>query len=473
MTQIGRKYTRLIVLLLWFGVLFTWMLSLSQVSMDTGLQIYGARDHVIGQRSVIRVVGVDTKVNYPIPIRNPQHRWRNGEHQTDWRSLEFTQRVAWQAGITTPLSKGIWTLEVRADIRGERVNAATQLMVTDQQSTFDPIAFSPAVKVEWLPKKDAGFLNIAPLDGTIIRGFPNTFVLTTTQVSPPPTVSYLDARHLNQFVTLSPADVQGVYTFEINPAVGELVFKVQAADAIGTIELSTVLAYYRIEAAPVQTGEVEFSVESRDRDQNILVDLWQSQYWLQTNRLPGEQTLNAAQFSTSGRGSNPLWVQAYNNPLNPIQARGGQFILTNEAEKRVLSAWQTTDDDLRFSPLRKSVLYPRFVRGQLSPPISKPLLIADSSIHLAPELMTQKRKWMKVVAWLLAFSTFSLITVVLIRVNRHRAELRTRFLDLDSEDELSEDHERLESSIRDGVIILFFIAILVAGITWLFLNAHW
>ena len=67
MTQGGRKYTRLIVLLLWFGVLFTWMLSLSQVSMDSGLQIYGSRDHVIGQRSVIRVVGVDTKVKYPIP----------------------------------------------------------------------------------------------------------------------------------------------------------------------------------------------------------------------------------------------------------------------------------------------------------------------------------------------------------------------------------------------------------------------
>jgi hypothetical protein len=473
MTTNRRKYIRLLVLLIWFGILFTWILSLSQVSMDSGLQIYGSRDHVTNQHSVIRVVGIDTKVKSPIPIQSPEHRWRNGEQLTEWKPLKFTQRVAWQAGVTAPATEAIWTLEVRANVRGERVIAATQLNVMKQQLPLDTIAFKPASEIDWDTDQETAHVNITPLDGSVLRGFQNTLVLTTTQIGPPPRVSYLDARHMNQMVSLTPADVQGVYTFDISPAVGELVFKVETAGATGTIQLSTKLAYYRIEAVPVQTGDLRFSVQSRDRDKNIMIDLWQSQYWLQTRRLPGEQAVNATQFSTQSHGPSPFWVQAYNNPLNPIQARGGQFILTNETEKRVLAAWLKTNESLRFASLQQSTLYPRFVRGQLSPPISKPLLIADSSIHQAPELMVEKQKWMKIVAWLLALSTFALIAAVLIQIKRHRAELRSRFMDMDSDDELSEDQERLESSMRDGIVMLLFIAILVAGVTWLFINARW
>jgi hypothetical protein len=80
---------------------------------------------------------------------------------------------------------------------------------------------------------------------------------------------------------------------------------------------------------------------------------------------------------------------------------------------------------------------------------------------------------MQIVAGLLALSTLCLIAFVLFRIHRHRKELRSRFLELDVEDELSEDQQKLESSIRDGVIMLLFIGVLVSGVTWLFLNARW
>ncbi len=473
MNQSRRKQIRFACVLLWFAVLFTWMLSLSQVSIDTGLQIYGSRDHVTGQRAVIRVVGVDTKVRYPTPILKPEHRWRKGEQVTPWRPLEFTKKVAWQAELQTPMTPGIWSLEVRATVRDTPVIASTKLVVSADQDPPRTQLFNPSREIDWHPKMPVDFVNIAPLDGTIKRGFQNRFVLTTPQVNHLPTLSYIDARHLSQSVTLNPADVEGVFTFDINPSVGELVMKVETPDATGALELSTELAYYRIKSTPIQTGEIKFSVQSRDRDKNILVDLWQAQYWLQTQRLAGNQTLNAAQFSTTGTAVHPLWVQAYTNPLNPVQARGGQFILTNEAAQRIRNAWAHTEGAKRFTPLISSKLLSHFLRGQLSQPKATPQLIADSSIHQAPELMKAKHKWMTIVATLLALSTVILLATVLIRLSRHRAELRTRFLNLDSEDELSADQERLESSIRDGVIMLLFIGVLVAGITGLLLNARW
>jgi hypothetical protein len=183
--------------------------------------------------------------------------------------------------------------------------------------------------------------------------------------------------------------------------------------------------------------------------------------------------VNTAQFSTSSTASHLLWVQAYTNPLNPLQAQGGRFILTDSTQERVRTAWQNTQDAKRFIPLRQSKLFDRFILGQLKRPYSKPVLIADSSIHQAPELMDRRQKWMQIVAGLLALSTLCLIAFVLFRIHRHRKELRSRFLDLDVEDELSEDQQKLESSIRDGVIMLLFIGVLVSGVTWLFLNARW
>ena len=80
---------------------------------------------------------------------------------------------------------------------------------------------------------------------------------------------------------------------------------------------------------------------------------------------------------------------------------------------------------------------------------------------------------MQIVAGLLALSTLCLIAFVLFRIHRHRKDLRIRFLDLDVEDELSEDQQKLESSIKEGVVMILFIGVLVTGVTWLFLNARW
>ena len=148
MNQRHQTYIRFIVILLWFAALFTWMLSLSQASVDSGLHIYGAVDHVAGQRSVIRVVGVDTKVRHPIPIINPTHRWRKDEIETDWQPLERIQRTVWQAEITAPKSPGIWTLEVRATVRDNLVQATTNLDITAERSIPDELRFDAIPTME-------------------------------------------------------------------------------------------------------------------------------------------------------------------------------------------------------------------------------------------------------------------------------------------------------------------------------------
>ena len=83
-----------ILILIWFGVLVTWMLSLSQLEVSAGIRIYGSRDHIIDQSTVIRVVGFDTKANYPLAISDVEYRWVTTAQTSDWLPLEFTERLA-------------------------------------------------------------------------------------------------------------------------------------------------------------------------------------------------------------------------------------------------------------------------------------------------------------------------------------------------------------------------------------------
>ena len=88
-------------------MLITWMLSLSQVAVNTGIRIYGSQDQIIDQHTVIRVVGVDTKANYPIAISNVEYRWLAPPQPSIWAPLEFTERLAWQAECKAPSQPGV------------------------------------------------------------------------------------------------------------------------------------------------------------------------------------------------------------------------------------------------------------------------------------------------------------------------------------------------------------------------------
>ena len=82
-TKLRRKIGFTLVLI-WFAVLITWMLSLSQVAVSTGLRVYGSQDHITNQSTVIRVVGLDTKANYPVAISDVQYRWITPTQTSIW-----------------------------------------------------------------------------------------------------------------------------------------------------------------------------------------------------------------------------------------------------------------------------------------------------------------------------------------------------------------------------------------------------
>ena len=110
----------------------------------------------------------------------------------------------------------------------------------------------------------------------------------------------------------------------------------------------------------------------------------------------------------------------------------------------------------------------RFIRGRLVPPDNQPKLIADSSRYQTPEVQADRQYWMRIVSALLAMSTIAVLLVVILRVMRHRKHLEKRFEEMDEEDDLLENGGELKTSLRDGIILLIFVGVLIAGVGWLF-----
>ena len=80
---------------------------------------------------------------------------------------------------------------------------------------------------------------------------------------------------------------------------------------------------------------------------------------------------------------------------------------------------------------------------------------------------------MRIVSALLAMSTVAVLLVVILRVMRHRKHLEKRFEEMDEEDDLLENGGELKTSLRDGIILLIFVGVLIAGVGWLFFTARW
>ncbi|MGB0647310.1 MAG: hypothetical protein ACPGQS_09065, partial [Bradymonadia bacterium] len=170
MTSKRSRHIGFALVLLWFAMLITWMLSLSQVAVNTGIRIYGSQDQIIDQHTVIRVVGVDTKANYPIAISNVEYRWLAPPQPSIWAPLEFTERLAWQAECKAPSQPGVATLEVRAKVRGDLVTAQSKLAIQPN----DPMENRPQLRstptIRWQTQNERKLV-ITPLDGAVQREF--------------------------------------------------------------------------------------------------------------------------------------------------------------------------------------------------------------------------------------------------------------------------------------------------------------
>ena len=470
-TKLRRKIGFTLVLI-WFAVLITWMLSLSQVAVSTGLRVYGSQDHITNQSTVIRVVGLDTKANYPVAISDVQYRWITPTQTSIWAPLEFTERLAWQTECTAPSEPGIATLEVRAQIRGDLVTAQTKLAIQPNGSIENRPQLRSPPTIRWQTPKERKLL-IAPLDGVVQRGFENTFVLFVDDNSPPPSISYIDATQRTQVISIDASDVENIYTFKLTPNVGELALTLSSPEAVGRVDFPTVLAYFKVLAPDTQLDHINATIESRDQDGNILVDLWRGPYWLHTSRLKGRNRLNPVQFATRTHSGESVWVQAYTNPFNPRQAQGGQYVFIGRIGHQVLTEWRTSPKMRPFHRIEDSKHRNRFIRGRLVPPDNQPKLIADSSRYQTPEGQADRQYWMRIVSALLAMSTVAVLLVVILRVMRHRKHLEKRFEEMDEEDDLLENGGELKTSLRDGIILLIFVGVLIAGVGWLFFTARW
>ena len=470
-----RSFILFMLLLVWFAVLITWALTVSQVELETSLQVRGSQQWIVKQPGVLRIVGLDLKIQRPTAIEDVKVRWARLDVVRPWQKLKETPNLVWQGQITAPKQPGDWQIETSFKLQGKVRIVSVRVKVDDSRGDSVLPAFRSATPVlldETEPSKSIG---VTAMRGDLKRGFDNQVYLTVP-AGISPAVNYKDLYGKVQRLAPKPLGTPGQFSLKVRPELPSIKLEISDGEQDWVWHEDARAAFFDVQKVETASDSVRVTVKSRDGDRNYFVDLWCGEQWLATTLVPGDRAVSEVYLKgIHWRETDPpLWVQAYRNPFTPGELRGGQYLLHNKNLDHIQNQWLGMKANQVWRSTPPSIGTIAFIAGQLTPPPAIPALLIDSAQAAVPEMVESRRFWLRIAGTLLGLSTLAMLTLLLASYLRHRKRVQVRLLSILDEDEMDgETDTNVQRAWFDVAMTLAVMGLFLGGITWLFLTAKW
>ena len=470
-----RSFIFFMLLLVWFAVLITWALTISQVELETSLQVRGSQQWIVDEPGVLRVVGLDLKIQRPTAIEDVKVRWSRRDVVLPWQNLKETPTLVWQGQTTAPTQPGEWQIETSFKLQDKVRIVIAKVNVDDARDesrlpTFRPV--TPVLLDETEPSKSIG---VTAMRGELKRGFDNQVYLTVP-AGISPVIKYRDLYGKVQRLDPKSLGAPGQFSLKVRPELPSIKLEISDGEQDWIWHEDARAAFFDIQKVEAASNSVRITVKSRDGDRNYFVDLWCGEQWLATTLVPGDREVSEVFLDGIHwtKTDPPLWVQAYRNPFTPGELRGGQYVLHKAQLDNLRKQWLGMQANQVWRSMPPSDDTIPFTAGQLTPPAAIPALLIDSAQAAVPEMVESRRFWLGTAGTLLGLSTLAMLTLLLSSYLRHRKRLRERLLSVIDEDELDGDTDTdVQRPWFDVAMTLAVMGLFLGGITWLFLTAKW